>query len=80
MQTFKGMCGPGFLKNESGEVVEKFRPVWFSEQLSVEQKQMEVGHTSQKNTKCTKNTLFAVPQAGQGVAEGRSGEFFMHFI
>ncbi|KAL3116775.1 hypothetical protein niasHT_004276 [Heterodera trifolii] len=41
MQTFKGVCGPGFLKNESGEVVDKIRHVWFNDELNVEQKQAE---------------------------------------
>uniref|UniRef100_A0A914HIU4 Uncharacterized protein n=1 Tax=Globodera rostochiensis TaxID=31243 RepID=A0A914HIU4_GLORO len=41
MQIFKGVCGPGFLKNESGEAVEKFRHVWFNDELNVEQKQTE---------------------------------------
>jgi len=38
---FKGMCGPGFLKNESGAIRDEFQKVWFDETLSIEQKQVE---------------------------------------
>lgn len=41
IQAFKGMCGPGFLKNESNEVREEFQKVWFDENLSIDQKQAE---------------------------------------
>lgn len=41
MQAFKGMCGPGFLKNESNDVRQEFQKLWFDENLSIEQKQTE---------------------------------------
>jgi len=40
-QIFKGVCGPGFLKNESDITKDAFRKIWFDENLSIEQKQTE---------------------------------------
>ena len=48
MQLFKGVCGPGFLKNESDEVRDKFRQAWFNEELSIEQKQSEFRKLAQE--------------------------------
>lgn len=38
---FKGMCGPGFLRNESSEVRDAFYVVWFNENLDVDKKEIE---------------------------------------
>lgn len=48
MQLFKGVCGPGFLKNESDEVKDKFREIWFNEELGIEQKQAEFRKQAQE--------------------------------
>uniref|UniRef100_A0A915D8A8 Uncharacterized protein n=1 Tax=Ditylenchus dipsaci TaxID=166011 RepID=A0A915D8A8_9BILA len=41
MAAFKGVCGPGFLKNESSSVRDEFHKVWFDESLSIDQKEAE---------------------------------------
>ncbi|KAF7632895.1 hypothetical protein Mgra_00007754 [Meloidogyne graminicola] len=41
VQLFKGVCGPGFLKNESNDIRASFMDVWFDDDLSIEQKQIE---------------------------------------
>ena len=38
---FKGMCGPGFLKNESEAVRDAFHGVWFNDELGVDEKEVE---------------------------------------
>jgi hypothetical protein len=48
MQLFKGVCGPGFVKNESDEVRDKFRQVWFNEELNIEAKQSEFRKLAQE--------------------------------
>jgi hypothetical protein len=48
MQLFKGVCGPGFLKNESDDVRDRFRQVWFNEELNIEAKQTEFRKLSQE--------------------------------
>uniref|UniRef100_A0A915MCZ1 Uncharacterized protein n=1 Tax=Meloidogyne javanica TaxID=6303 RepID=A0A915MCZ1_MELJA len=48
MQLFKGVCGPGFLKNESDEVRDRFMHVWFNDDMTIEQKQTEFRKLAQE--------------------------------
>lgn len=38
---FKGVCGPGFLKNETDTNKDAFKKLWFDENLTIEQKRTE---------------------------------------
>ena len=60
MQLFKGVCGPGFLKNESDEVRDRFMHVWFNDDMTIEQKQTEFRKLAQELLKNEESVLIFI--------------------
>lgn len=48
---FKGMCGPGFLRNESSEVRDAFQNVWFNDELDVDTKEVQFKKLAEQHLK-----------------------------